>query len=64
MSEAIAALPHENKPDPVASAKAIIAAERQRRVKECGEKIDAILKEYGVALNIVPARIELVPVND
>lgn len=66
------ALPHEAKADPVtdakaasvAAAKAVLMAEREQRVRDCNVEIAAVLRKYGCTFNVVPARLELVPVND
>lgn len=45
----------------LAQARALLAAEEQRRMQACAEEIQAVLTRYGMCLDVTQPQISLVP---
>lgn len=47
--------------DPVAEARRVLAEDEEARMQACAAKIQEVLVEYGMSLEVTPSQITLVP---
>lgn len=60
--EVLEASPSASAPDdPLASARALLAAEERTRMEACAEELQLVLARHGMRLDVTPAQISIVP---
>lgn len=49
--------------DPLADARALLAADEQARMQACAAELEQVLAKHGMRLEVTPAQINIVPSN-